>query len=64
MGKFLGKFENSGINIARINSICVAKSINLLWFWAVSLVRCDVNIFKLIARALSRANREACGIVT
>ena len=30
MPVFLGKFETRGIKIARVNSICITKSINLL----------------------------------
>ena len=48
---FLIKFQNRGIKIARVNSIRITKSINLLSFCMVLGVRCDVDIFKLIARA-------------
>ena len=45
------KFENRGIKIGLVNSIRIAKSINLLEFCTVLFVRCDVDIFKLTARA-------------
>ena len=50
--KFLRKFVNRGIKIARVNSILITKSINLhlfIWFWTVSDVLCDVDVFKLTA---------------
>ena len=51
--EFLRNFENPGIKIARINSIRITTSINLLKFCTVLRVRCDVDIFKLTARAQS-----------
>ena len=45
---FLGKFENRCIKIAQ-----VTKNINLLSFRMALGVRCDVDIFKLTARAQS-----------
>ena len=50
MVEFLRKFENLGIGIARVNSICITKSINLLEFCTVLGIRCDFDIF-LTARA-------------
>ena len=48
---FLRKFENRCIKIARVNSIRITKFINLLKFCMVSGVSCDVDIFKITARA-------------
>ena len=50
---FLGQFENRGIKIARVNSILITKSSNLLEFSMVLGVRCDVDLFKLTVRAQS-----------
>ena len=50
---FLEKFENRGIKIARVNSTHITKNINLLYFRMALGVRCDVDIFKLTARAQS-----------
>ena len=41
MSVFLEKFENRGSKIARVNSIRITKSINLLKFSMVLGVRCD-----------------------
>ena len=35
MGEFLTKFENRSIKVARVNSILITKSINLLLFTLV-----------------------------
>ena len=35
MVEFLRKFEDRGIKIARVNSILISKSINLLYFCSV-----------------------------
>ena len=50
-GKFLRKYESRGNKIARVNSIRITKSINLLQFCTGVGVRRDVDIFKLTARA-------------
>ena len=50
-GLFLRKFENRGIKIALVNSIRIDKSKYLLEFCTALFVRCDVDIFKLTARA-------------
>ena len=50
---FRGKFENRGIKIARVHSIHITKSINLLSFFMVLGVSCDVDIFKLTSREQS-----------
>ena len=50
---FLGKFENHGVKIDRVNSTHITKNINLLYFRMALGVRCDVDIFKLTARAQS-----------
>ena len=47
MVEFLWKYENRGIKIAPVNSIRIAKSINLLQFCMVLGVCCDVDIFIL-----------------
>ena len=73
MVKFLRKFENRCIKIARVNSILITKSIifTVIYFnfYTVLGVRCDVDIFKLTASAQS-INREVydytninCGII-
>ena len=49
MVEILTKYENRGIKIGKVNSIRITKSINLLC--TVLGVRCDVDIFKLTARA-------------
>ena len=52
MVEFLKKFENCSIKIARVNSILMTKSINLLLFTLILDGfgwRCDVDIFKLTA---------------
>ena len=52
--KFLRKFENRGIKIARLNSILINKSINLQLFAFILYgvgVRCDVDIFKRTSSA-------------
>ena len=54
------KIEILGIKIARVNSILITKSINLVLFALIMYgveVRCDVDIFKLTASAQS-INRE------
>ena len=55
MVEFLGKSESRGNKTGRVNSICITKSINLLWFCmhGVGLRNCDADIFKLTARAQS-----------
>ena len=50
---FLGKFEYRGIKIARVNSTHITNNINLLYFRMALVARCDVDIFKLSARAQS-----------
>ena len=50
---FLGRFENRSIKIAQVNSTHITKNINLLQFRMALGVRCDVDIFKLTARAQS-----------
>ena len=62
MSVFLGKFENRGIKIVRVNSIRIAKSINLLKFHMVLGVRCD-DIFRLTARAQSISNKSLCTVL-
>ena len=57
MVEFLRKFESRCIKIARVNSIRITKSINLLLFCTVLEIRGYVDIFKLTARAQS-INRE------
>ena len=57
---FLGKFENHGIKIARVNSIRITKSLNLLKFCLVLGVRCDVDIFKITARVQSINSESLC----
>ena len=53
-GTFLRKTESRGNKIARVNWIRITESINLLEFCTgVGVIRCDVDIFKPIARALS-----------
>ena len=64
MVEFLRNFENRGIKIDQINSILITKSINLQLFTLILYgvgVRCDVDIFKLTARAQS-INREVYAI--
>ena len=54
MVEFLRKFEIRGIKIARVYSILISKSINLLLFTLILYgvgIRCDVDIFKLTASA-------------
>ena len=51
MVEYLRKFENRNIKIARLTQIRATKSINLFEFSKVLGVRCDVDIFKLTARA-------------
>ena len=51
MVESLRKFENRGIKIARVNSIRITKSIDLLTFCTVLDVRCDVDLFKPAATA-------------
>ena len=61
MIEYLKKIENLLIKIARVNSILIAKSINLLLFTLILYgvgVRCDADIFKPTATA----NREVYGI--
>ena len=48
--EFFKKIENRGIKIARVYSILINKSTNLLEFCTV-FVRCDLDIFKLTARS-------------
>ena len=60
---FLGKFENRCIKIARVNSIRIKKSINLLKFCMVLGVRCDVDIFKLTAREQSINSESLCTVL-
>ena len=50
---YLGKFENRGIKMARVNSTHITKNIKLLLFRMALGVRCDVDMFKLTARAQS-----------
>ena len=57
---FLGKFENRFIKIARVNETRITKSINLLQFCMVLGARCDVDIFKLTARAQSINSESLC----
>ena len=48
MIEFLRKFENRGIKIARVNSILIAKSINLQFLTLILYVvgvRCDRSRF-------------------
>ena len=49
MVEFLRKFEIRSVKIAQVNSIRITKSISSLSFCTVFGVRCDVDIFKLIA---------------
>ena len=60
---FLGKFENCGIKIARVNSIRITKSINILSFCMVLGVTCDVDIFKLTASAQSINSESLCTVL-
>ena len=60
---FLGKFENRFIKIARVNSIRITKSINLLKFCMELGVRCDVDIFKITARAQSINSESLCTVL-
>ena len=53
--------SDSGDKIACVNSIHIIKSINFLLFCSVR-VRCDVDIFKLTARAQS-IYREVYGVM-
>ena len=56
MVEFLGKFDNHGITIVRVNSILITKSVNLQLFTLILNgvgVCCDLNIFKLTASAQS-----------
>ena len=56
MVEFLGKFDNHGIKIVRVNSILITKSVNFQLFTLIFNgvgVRCDLNIFKLTASAQS-----------
>ena len=56
MLEFLRKFENCAIKIYRVNSILIAKSINLQLFTLILYGvggRCDVDNFKLTASAQS-----------
>ena len=46
MVEFLRKSEGRGDEIARVNSIRMTKSINLLWILYAAGSRCDVDIFK------------------
>ena len=47
--EFLRKFAYRGFKIARVKSIFITKSNNLLQFYTALGVRCDVYIFKLTA---------------
>ena len=50
--KFIRKSKSRGDKIARVNSICITKSINYFIFILYGVgVRCDVDIFTLTARA-------------
>ena len=60
---FLGNFENRSIKIARVNSIRITKSINLLKFCMVLGVRCDVDIFQITARAQSINSESLCTVL-
>ena len=56
MVEFHIKFENRGIKIARLNSILIAKSVNLQLFTLILYgvwVCCEVDIFELTASAQS-----------
>ena len=53
MVEFLSKFESRYFKIARVNSIGITKSTNFLLFRTGVRFRCDVEILKLTARALS-----------
>ena len=60
MVEFHRKSDNHGIKIARVTSTFITKSINLqvfTWILYGVGVRCDVDTFKLTARAQS-INRE------
>ena len=50
MIEYLRKVENRSIKITRVNSISITKPINLLYFYTVLGVRCDVDICNLTAR--------------
>ena len=60
---FLGKFENRGIKIARVNSIRITKSMHLLKFCMVLGVCCDVDILKLTARVQSINSESLCTVL-
>ena len=57
MSEFLTWSESRFIKVIEFNSICITISINLLQFRNDIWVRCDVDIFKLTARAWS-SSRE------
>ena len=48
--EFLKKSERRGEKIARVDSICITKSINLQKFCIGVWVRCDVDIIELTGR--------------
>ena len=60
---FLGKLENRCIKNARVYSICITKSINLLKICMVLGVRCEVDIFKITARAQSINSESQCTVL-
>ena len=51
MVEFIRKFQNSGIKITLVNSIRITKSSNLLLFFTVFRVHCDVDFFKQTDRS-------------
>ena len=59
----VGKIEIRGIKISLGNLIRITKSINLLYFFMVLVVRCDIDIFKLTARAQSINSESLCTVL-
>ena len=55
---FLGKFENRGTKIDRVNSTHITKNVNLLYVVWRRGVRCDIDIFKLTAHPQSINNES------
>ena len=58
MIKFLRKFENRSIKIARVNSVLIIKSINLQFFTLILYgfgVRCDLRLFSVLSPFIEKS---------
>ena len=61
MVKFLRKFENRGIKIARVNSILITKSINLQFFTLIMYgvgIRCDRRRFSVHSAFIQKSMHQ------